>query len=79
VSRIGKPEIDIYRQGYTYTFEPDPTSFRSGSGREPYSRGQWGSALKAPRKPPGVMLQKAGACTQPVRSDAHDFRSHGPR
>jgi hypothetical protein len=57
----------------------NPTFIRSGSGREPYSRGQWDSALRAPRKPPGVMLKKAGACTQPVRSGAHGFRSHGPR
>jgi hypothetical protein len=57
---------------------PNPTFFWTGSGREPSSRRQWDSALRAPRKPPGVGFETVRACTQPARSRAHGFRSHGP-
>ena len=29
------------------TLNPNPTFFQTGSAREPYHRGQWGSALRA--------------------------------
>jgi len=42
------------------TMNPNPTLFQTGSAREPYTRGQWGSALRATLpKPPWVMLPMA--------------------
>jgi hypothetical protein len=47
--------------GCKMTINPNPTFFQTGSAREPYNRGQWGSALRAtPNKPPWVMLPMAG-------------------
>ena len=60
-------------------FNPNPTLFRSGSGDEPYSRGQWDTALRATPQSPGVMIRVIDACEQPARSGAHGFRSHRPR
>ena len=57
---------------------PNPTLFRSGSGDEPYSRGQWDTALRATPQSPGVMIRVIYACEQPARSGAHGFRSHRP-
>jgi hypothetical protein len=58
---------------------PNPTLFRSGSGDEPYSRGQWDTALRATPQSPGVMIGMIDACEQPARSGAHGFRSHRSR
>jgi hypothetical protein len=58
---------------------PNPTLFRSGSGDEPYSRGQWDTALRATPQSPGVVIRVIDACEQPARSGAHGFRSHRPR
>jgi hypothetical protein len=58
---------------------PNPTLFRSGSGDEPYSRGQWDTALRATPQSPGVMIRVIDACEQPARSGTHGFRSHRPR
>jgi hypothetical protein len=57
----------------------NPTLFRSGSGDEPYSRGQWDTALRATPQSPEVMIRVIDACEQPARSAAHGFRSHRPR
>jgi hypothetical protein len=51
-------------------FNPNPTFFESSEGREPSSRGQWDSALRAPRKPPGVILRQPGP--------ARDLYAHVP-
>ena len=58
---------------------PNPTLFRTREASEPYSRGQWDSALKAtPRSPEGD-VSYVGALEQTVRSGAHGFRSRRPR
>ena len=33
--------------GHGITVNPNPAFFQTGSAREPYNRGQWGSALRA--------------------------------
>ena len=46
---------------------------------EPYSCGQWDSALKATPHSPKGDVSYVGALKQTVRSDAHGFRSRRPR
>ena len=46
---------------------------------EPYSCGQWDSALKATPHSPKGDVSYVGALKQTVRSDAHGFRSRSPR
>ena len=62
---------------------PNPTLFEAREGSEPYSRGQWDSALKAtPHSPKGdvsyVRALEATACSVPTASGlavlAHDRR-----
>ena len=46
-------ELNVFH-GTPITVNPDPTFFQTGAAREPYSRGQWDSALKAtPHSPKG--------------------------
>jgi hypothetical protein len=61
------------------SLSPNPTLFRIREASEPYSHGQWDSALKAtPRSPEGD-VSYVGALEQTVRSGAHGFRSRRPR
>jgi hypothetical protein len=54
----------------------NPRLFEPREASEPYSRGQWDSALKAtPHSPKGDVR----ALEPTARSDAHGFRSHRPR
>ena len=56
-----------------------PILLRPSEASEPYSRGQWDSALKAtPHRPKGDVSYVA-ALTQTVRSGAHGFWSRRPR
>jgi hypothetical protein len=58
---------------------PDPTFFHTGSAREPYNHGQWGSALRAtPQATVGDVTDGQGL-RQPVRSRAHGFQPRWPR
>ena len=58
---------------------PNPTLFRTREASEPYSCGQWDSALKATPHSPKGDVSYVGALKQTVRSDAHGFRSRCPR
>src|SRR5262245_42735255 len=58
------------------TTNPNPIIFRSGSGDESYSRGQWDTSLRAPHSPLRVMIRAVRPFEQPERSGAHGFRSH---
>lgn len=58
---------------------PNPTLFGSREASEPYSRGQWDSALKATPHSPEGDVSYVGASERTARSDAHGFRSRRPR
>src|SRR5262245_16782703 len=58
---------------------PNPTLSRTCEASEPYSRGQWDSALKATPHSPKGDVSYARALEQTVRSDAHGLRSRRPR
>src|ERR671911_2393370 len=61
------------------TLSPNPTLFELREASEPYSRGQWNSALKAtPHSPKGEVLY-VGALEPAACSGAHGFRSRRPR
>jgi hypothetical protein len=59
--------------------DPNPTLLRTREASEPYSRGQWGSALKATPHSPKGDVSYVGALKQTVCSGAHDLRSRRPR
>jgi hypothetical protein len=61
------------------TIIPNPTLFESREASEPYSRGQWVSALKAtPHSPKGDVCC-VGALEPTACSTAHGFQSRHPR
>jgi hypothetical protein len=56
--------------------DPDPALlFEPREANEPYSRGQWDSALKATPHSPKGDVSYVGALKQTVRSGAYGFRS----
>ena len=59
----------------TRAVSPNPTLFRTREASEPYSCGQWDSALKATPHSPKGDVSYVGALEQTVRSGAHGFRS----
>src|SRR5687767_6803187 len=59
--------------------KPNPTLFESREASEPYSRGQWGSALKATPHSPKGDVSYVRALEPTARSGAHGFRSRRPR
>ena len=62
------------------TVSPNPTLlFEPREANEPYSRGQWDSALKATPHSPKGDVSYVGAVEPTARSDAHGFRSRRPR
>ena len=61
------------------SLNPNPTFFRPREASEPYSRGQWDSALKATPHSPEGDVSYVGALERTARSDAHGFRSRRPR
>jgi hypothetical protein len=60
-------------------FSPDPTLFESREDGEPYSRGQWDSALTATPHAPKGDVSYVRALEPTARSGAHGFRSRRPR
>jgi hypothetical protein len=52
---------------------PDPAFCQRGTAREPYNRGQWGSALRATPQATAGGVTNGRACRQPVRPRAHSF------
>ena len=77
--------IDFYRridrvsQAGSHTHSLDPTLFEPREASEPYSRGQWDSALKATPHSPKGDVSYVRALEPTARSDAHGFRSRRPR
>src|SRR5688572_26202308 len=60
-------------------FSPNPTLFEPREASEPYSRGQWDSALKATPHSPKGDVSYVQALERTARSGAHGFRSSRPR
>ncbi len=58
---------------------PNPRLFESREASEPYSRGQWDSALKATPHSPKGDIWYVGALEPTACSTAHGFRSRHPR
>jgi hypothetical protein len=58
---------------------PNPTLFETREAAEPYSRGQWDSALKATPHSPKGDVSCVRALEPTARSGAHGFRSRRPR
>ena len=58
---------------------PNPTLFEPREASEPYSRGQWDSALKATPHSPKGDVSYVGALEPTACSGAHGFRSRRPR
>jgi hypothetical protein len=58
---------------------PNPTLTESREAVEPYSRGQWDSALKATPHSPKGDVSYVRAIEPTARSGAHGFRSRRPR
>jgi hypothetical protein len=50
--------------GALITVDPNPTFFQTGKASEPYSRGQWDSALKATPHSPKGDVWYVGALSQ---------------
>ena len=63
----------------TVSSNPNPTLFESRKDSEPYSRGQWDSALKATPHPPKGDVWYVGALEPTACSTAHGFQSRRPR
>src|SRR5687768_8377624 len=61
------------------TINPNPTLFEPREASEPYSRGQWDSALKATPHSPKGDVSYVRALEPTARSGAHGFRSRRPR
>src|SRR5687768_3268319 len=61
------------------TINPNPTLFEPREASEPYSRGQWDSALKATPHSPKGDVSYVWALEPTARSGAHGFRSRRPR
>jgi hypothetical protein len=61
------------------TINPNPTLFEPREASEPYSRGQWDSALKATPHFPKGDVSYVRALEPTARSGAHGFRSRRPR
>src|SRR5687767_15318702 len=59
--------------------KPNPTLFESREASEPYSRGQWDSALKATPHSSKGDVSYVRALEPTARSGAHGFRSRRPR
>ena len=64
---------------YRLRVNPNPTLFDSREASEPYSRGQWDSALKATPHSPKGDVSYVRALEPTARSGAHGFRSRRPR
>ena len=58
---------------------PNPTLFERREASEPYSRGQWDSALKATPHSPKGDVSYVRALEPTARSGAHSLRSRHPR
>src|SRR5687768_1645203 len=61
------------------TINPNPTLFEPREAAEPYSRGQWDSALRATPHSPKGDVSYVRALEPTARSGAHGFRSRPPR
>jgi hypothetical protein len=74
-----KIKQDMVNAKLRQIINPNPTFFQPREASEPYSRGQWDSALKATPHSPEGDVSYVGALEQTARSDAHGFRSRRPR
>src|SRR5512134_1770854 len=64
----------VSSQSVPTSINPNPTFFRPREASEPYSRGQWDSALKATPHSPEGDVSYVGALERTACSDAHGFR-----
>jgi hypothetical protein len=62
-----------------FPVNPNPTLFESREAAEPYSRGQWDSALRATPHSPKGDVSYVRALKPTARSGAHGFRSRRRR
>jgi hypothetical protein len=75
----GKHNAWHYCDGELLHLNPNPTLFEPREASEPYSRGQWDSALKATPHSPKGEVSYVRALEPTARSRAHGFRSRRPR